>query len=99
MNWQSFSNQFSRFCFNNTIDFLKTIHTTLFPNPGTGIFQLSINDKEEHLLTITDAFGQKVIEKKFGQMVVQFDLADFADGIYFYQIDRVFAGKFIKSHN
>ncbi len=97
MIWQSFSNQFSRFCFNNSIDLLNTFQPTLFPNPGTGIFQLSINDINEHVLTITNTLGQKVIEKKFGEMVVHFDLSHCADGIYFYQIDHQFAGKFIKT--
>ena len=98
MNWQIFTNQFSRYCFNDGINNIDERNLlTIFPNPSTGILHLKNSDNSSHLITIFNSFGQKVIQREIGLELVTLDISEWSDGIYFFQEDFNSLGKFIKT--
>ena len=98
MNWQIFTNQFSRYCFNDGINNIEERNQlTIFPNPSTGILHLKNSDNSSHLITIFNSFGQKVIQREIGLELVTLDISEWSDGIYFFQEDFNSLGKFIKT--
>lgn len=100
MNWQFFSNQFSRYCFDDAIsedDPASSI--SIYPTISTGIFNIKMTNSEQHQLSIFNSFGQKVMQTSFGQIFDNVDLTNKSDGVYFIQIDGQFAGKFFKTRS
>jgi hypothetical protein len=98
MNWQFFSNQFSRYCFDDAISENDPASQALiYPTIGTGIFNIKMNNSAQHQLSIFNGFGQKVMQSSFGQIFDNVDLTNMSDGVYFIQIDGQFAGKFFKA--
>lgn len=64
----------------------------LYPNPNNGAFRMTFNskNKKDFNLTITDAKGSKVYEKKLkrfkGNFSEDFDLSKEENGIYFFNL-------------
>lgn len=95
-NWQSFSNQFSLYCFNNSISNPNLNNSPMvFPNPGTGMFRIQTGISGFQSLEIYNAIGQKVIHKAFGEEFVNVDLSNYLPGIYYFKIDNSKSGKII----
>lgn len=95
--WQSPSNQFTLYCFGNSIDEASAFSAMVFPNPGTGIFRIETGIPGKHQLEIFDAIGQKVMEKNFGEDFAEVDLTNYLPGIYYFRIDHTHNGKIILS--
>ena len=95
--WQSLSNQFTLYCFGNSVDDISASSPMVFPNPVTGIFRIETGIQGEHHLEIFDAIGQKVMRKDFGQDFADVDLTNYLPGIYYFRIDHTQNGKIILS--
>jgi len=74
------------------IDFSKAQNElSVFPNPGNGLFNLSLNatTKVSGVIVITDLFGNTVISQKVeaqGLFTTMIDLTKFAKGLYLVQL-------------
>ncbi len=63
------------------------IELLLFPNPGIGQFTINSN-LPIHQVKVFDSFGKVVILRAdLGQLEYQFNLENYADGVYFVQIE------------
>ena len=59
----------------------------VFPNPTRDMVFIQINDEVEfHLLTVSDAVGNKLIEQETSTKVVKLDLTSLAPGTYYLNI-------------
>jgi hypothetical protein len=59
----------------------------VFPNPTRDVVFVQINDEVEfHLLTVSDAVGNKLIEQETSTKVVKLDLISLASGKYYLNI-------------
>ena len=59
----------------------------VFPNPTRDMVFVQINDEVEfHLLTVSDAVGNKLIEQESSTKVVKLDLTSLAPGTYYLNI-------------
>ena len=93
--WQSLSNQFTLYCFSNSIENISTISPLVFPNPGTGIFRIETGNYGEHSIDIYNSSGQKILHKNFDQKWFDFDIKKFHPGIYYFKTDNFLNGKII----
>ena len=93
--WQSLSNQFTLYCFSNSVNDIIENSYTVFPNPNKGIFRIDVKIIGDHHLEIFNSLGQKVMQKMFGQEFVELDMTNYSSGIYFYKIDNSQIGKII----
>lgn len=99
-NWQSFSNQFSLYCFNNSISDSELLSTlSVFPNPNTGLFTIQTNNSGKHFLEIYNSFGQKVMNKTFGEEFVKLDMSNYLPGIYYFKVNGTQNGKIVLTGN
>ena len=95
-NWVSFSNQFSLYCFNNTVNqILSSASPVVYPNPSTGNFRIEIGNYGEHSIDIFNSIGQKVIYTSFGEDFVNVDMSNYLPGIYYFKVDNSKSGKII----
>jgi Flp pilus assembly pilin Flp len=59
----------------------------VFPNPTRDVVFVQINDEIEfHLLTLSDAVGNKLIERETSTKVVKLDLTSLAPGTYYLNV-------------
>ncbi len=95
-NWVSFSNQFSLYCFNNSVGQVASNNSPIvFPNPSTGKFRIEIGNYGEHSIDIYNSIGQKVIQTTFGEDFVNLDLSNYSPGIYYFNVDGTKSGKIV----
>ena len=59
----------------------------VFPNPGSGLFQVQLPSFESGLLEVFDAWGRLVRQQSIlGEKVAFVDLTDYAGGLYLFQV-------------
>lgn len=93
-NWTSFSNQFSLYCFNNSVNQIESNKSPIvFPNPSTGSFRIEIGNYGDHFIEIYNSIGQKVMQTNFGEDFVKVDMTNYSPGIYYFKIDGTKSGK------
>ena len=57
----------------------------VYPNPNNGIFSLQINNKDITHFSIVDMYGKKLQTGKVKSSDMQFDMSEYAPGVYFIQ--------------
>jgi len=76
------------------VDEVDKLIANAYPNPSDGHFRLRIS--EDATMVISDMKGQKVLEQKLSAGLVDVDLSNHADGLYFMQIITKDDGKILK---
>jgi len=76
------------------VDEVDKLIANAYPNPGDGLFHLRISS-DAHIV-IFDLQGQKILEKDAKAGLIDLDLNDRADGLYFIRIVSIHDGKVLK---
>ncbi len=58
----------------------------IFPNPANNYFTIKFNDANTIEITITDSFGNKILQQKSSQNVLKINATQFKQGVYYIHI-------------
>jgi polyhydroxybutyrate depolymerase len=88
---QEIWNFFKRFTINGptAVEEVKSdIDVNVYPNPGNGVYQLSITNYHSLMrATVLDVTGKKILEQKISSPVTEFHLENVSTGIYLLKIE------------
>jgi ELWxxDGT repeat protein len=57
-------------------------HVSIYPNPGSGVFNLQINESDNTSIEIYNVIGEKVLVYRLQNSLSEFDLSNFNSGVY-----------------
>jgi hypothetical protein len=60
----------------------------IYPNPGNGVFKLTLPNFKNVMVEVYSSIGQKVISKSFESQTMEIDLSAFAEGVYILKLQN-----------
>jgi len=68
---------------------LDLFNVKIYPNPNNGNFVVEFSDYNEKDVSVTNMLGQTVLGAQRATLKSEFDLGQFANGVYFVRIGDV----------